>query len=340
VTSWNRGAEVITGYSADEVLGVHISRFYPPEAQAKADRELDMAHLEGRCEVEAERVRRGGARYWASVTLTALRDANGTLRGFAQLTRDVTGKKQLERMKDEFVSIVSHELRTPLTAIRGALGLLSGGVGGELDPMIAELVDLARDNSERLVRLINDILDIERMASGRVSMERSGCEGSELAAQAVDAMRQMADDAGVVLEVSCEPCPLWADPDRVLQTLTNLLSNALKFTPAGGEVVVVGSREQGEVLVRVEDTGRGFDPARAEALFESFRQPHDADEVARGAGLGLYISRGIVEQHGGRLWATSPGPGLGATFAFALPLLEAPLAPRAQAQGALLPPSE
>jgi PAS domain S-box-containing protein len=326
VTSWNRGAESITGYGAEEVTGMHISGFYPPESAAEAQRELDRAQVEGRCEVEAERVRRGGARYWASVTLTALCDANGVLRGFAQLTRDVTGKRQLDRMKDEFVSIVSHELRTPLTAIRGALGLLSGGVGGDLDPMTAELVDLARDNSERLVRLINDILDLQKIEAGKMSLRPQPIAPAALVKSTVEQLRALAAENQVELAWSVEDGAAWhADPDRVTQVLTNLISNAVAFSPPGASVTVRVSPAQaaGRSRLSVTDRGPGIPEELRRLLFGKFQQLDGSDARKKGGtGLGLAICKAIVELHGGAIGVDSD-VGHGSTFWFELPLSSA-----------------
>ena len=321
VTSWNPGAEAITGYSADEAVGLHISRFYPTERADDAERELVRAQVEGRCEVEGERERRGGVRYWAAVTLTALTDPTGTLRGFAQLTRDITGKKQLERMKDEFVSIVSHELRTPLTAIRGALGLLSGGVAGGLDEMTAELVTLARDNSERLVRLINDILDIQKIEVGKMSLRPTALAPAALLRTTVEGLRALAAENRVELAWTVDEPAAWlGDADRVTQVLTNLISNAIAFSPAGATVEVTATARGGRAHVSVRDTGPGIPAEMRALLFGKFQQLDGSDARRKsGTGLGLAISKAIVELHGGTIGVDSE-PGRGSTFWFELPL--------------------
>jgi signal transduction histidine kinase/DNA-binding response OmpR family regulator len=227
--------------------------------------------------------------------------------------------RRLQGLKDEFVSIVSHELRTPLTSIRGSLGLLAGGALSTSPAKAARMLQIALENTDRLVRLINDILDIQRIESGRVELERRACDAGELVQQAADTMLAPATQAGVTLLVSGAPGALWADPDRVLQTLTNLLSNAIKFSEPGGNVWVEYEAGDGEVLFTVRDQGRGIPSAKLERVFERFEQVDSSDAREKGGtGLGLAICRSIVEQHGGHIWAQS-APGKGSTFRFTLP---------------------
>ncbi len=237
-------------------------------------------------------------------------------------TQDITERAALERSKDEFTSIVSHELRTPLTSIRGSLGLLASGVVGPLPEKGQRMVEIAVQNTDRLVRLVNDILDIERIESGTIDMRPTVCEARELIARATEALAPVAAAAKVILVCEAEaadPLRLVADPDRVIQTLTNLISNAVKFSPAGGRVRVSCSLRDAEVLFQVSDQGRGIPARHLESIFERFHQVDASDSRQEGGtGLGLAISRSIVEQHGGRIWAES-APGEGALFSFVLP---------------------
>lgn len=234
---------------------------------------------------------------------------------------DITERRAVERMKDEFISVVSHELRTPLTSIRGSLGLLASGVLGPLPERGQRMLDIAVNNTDRLVRLINDILDIERIESGRVSMEKRACEAAELVAQAVDVMAPVADKAQVSLLVSPCSAPLLADSDRIVQVLTNLLNNAIKFSDPGKRVWLSASIEQDQLMLRVKDEGRGIPADKLDAIFERFQQVDASDAREKGGtGLGLAICRTIVQQHGGRIWAEST-VGEGSTFNVTLPLL-------------------
>ncbi len=327
VTNWNAGAEQITGYSASESVDIHFSRFYAAEAVEAGipDAELRAAEDQGRCEVEGWRVSKDGTRFWASMVLTALRDGTGVLRGYAQLTRDITQRKQLERMKNEFVSVVSHELRTPLTAIRGAMSLLQGGVMGPLPASALELVEIARSNCERLVRLINDILDIEKIEAGMMDLRLVRLEPERLVARTLDSLRAMAREAGVEVGYELVLADDWrGDEDRVIQVLTNLVSNAVKFSPPGGHVIVqIAPGERSHVRVSVRDQGQGIPADKMRLLFGKFQQLDGSDSRKKGGtGLGLAISKAIVEHHGGAIGVEST-PGIGSTFWFELPRWEA-----------------
>jgi PAS domain S-box-containing protein len=308
ITSWNEGAAQLTGHDAEQAVGMHVSRFFPPEAACEADRELEIAMRDGRYEGEGERVRADGTRYWASTTLTALRDADGNLRGFAELARDFTARKQLDRMKDEFVSIVSHELRTPLTAIRGALGLLTAGIAGDLGPDATELVDLADSNCQRLVRLINDILDIQKIEAGKLTLRIGSVDPASVVSRTIDQMRAMAAESRVDLahEVR-EPAAWQADEDRITQVVVNLISNAIKFSPAGGTVTVrVAPASPGRTRVSIADQGQGIPADKRGLLFGKFQQLDGSDSRKMGGtGLGLAICS---------------EPGQGSVFWFELPL--------------------
>lgn len=254
-------------------------------------------------------------------------DDDGRITKVLGTALDVTELREVERLKDEFVSMVSHELRTPLTSIHGSLRLLQGG-GLDAEPeRAARMIDVAESNTDRLIRLVNDILDVERLATGRVTVQPQPCDLAALAQQTVEVMQSMADEAGVGLETDVAALALEADPDRLDQVLTNLLSNAIKFSPEGAVVGVTAEAGDGVAVVRVTDQGRGIPEDQLEAVFERFRQIEASDGRRKGGtGLGLPICRSIVEQHGGQIWAESE-PGGGSTFVFTLPLAPAPSSP-------------
>lgn len=237
-------------------------------------------------------------------------------------------RTELDNVKDEFISTVSHELRTPLTSIRGALGLLSAGLMGKVDDRAANLLRIASTNTDRLVRLINDILDLERMDSGNAPIRLRPCSLRELVLQGVETMTTMAQEAGVHLEavsgVHGGAVIFDADPDRLQQVLTNLLSNAIKFSPSGSTVRVETSTNATDLTVRVEDRGRGVPADKLESIFGRFNQVEVSDSRQKGGtGLGLAICRSIVHQHGGEIWAERNDarlPGVpGTTFTLRLP---------------------
>lgn len=248
--------------------------------------------------------------------------------GVVGVATDVTERLRAQRMKDEFVSIVSHELRTPLTSIRGSLGLLEGGVAGELSTKGRELVRIARSNTDRLVRLINDILDLDKMEAGRVTLQREPLDVDELVDEVVGQMQGYAQQAAVSLVVvqragpSCPP--LHGDHDRLVQVLTNLLSNAIKFSPEGEQVQVRVTPREGRARLSVTDHGPGIAPSDIPKLFQKFHQLDASDARARGgSGLGLVIAKSLVEAHHGRIGVDSQLD-RGSTFYFDIPLANVP----------------
>ncbi len=244
-----------------------------------------------------------------------------------ELLRTQAALRASERAKDEFLALVGHELRTPLTSIRGALGLLDGGVLGALPEEAANMVAVAVLNADRLTRLVNDVLDVERMAAGRLELQLLAVDAGELVRQSLQVVQASADAAGVAVRSEVQPVTVTADPDRVVQVLVNLLGNAVKFSARGDTVAVtVGPDAQG-ARFDVRDHGRGIPAEQQQCIFERFCQVNASDARERGGtGLGLPIARGLVEQHGGRLWVQSL-VGEGSTFAFTLPAVAADGAP-------------
>jgi signal transduction histidine kinase/CheY-like chemotaxis protein len=217
-------------------------------------------------------------------------------------------RSDLDTVKDEFISTVSHELRTPLTSIRGALGLLSAGLLGNVDAKALNLLRIASTNTERLIRLINDILDLERMDSGRAPLVLRRCSLLQLAGEAVDTMTALADAGNVRLDLACvaprDAIYFDGDPDRILQVLTNLLSNAIKFSPPTSTVSIQIDASPDALILKVADRGRGIPADKLESVFDRFQQVESSDAQKKGGtGLGLAICRSIVQQHGGAIWA-------------------------------------
>jgi PAS domain S-box-containing protein len=246
----------------------------------------------------------------------------GKRRMFVVFVRDISKRKRNERLKDEFVATVSHELRTPLTSIAGSLGLLIGGAAGEVSPAAARLLQIAYNNSQRLVRLINDILDIEKIESGKAAFDIKPVELRPLIEQAIDSNRGFADGFGVRmrLDPASTNANVQADGDRIIQVVTNLLSNAIKFTLAREEVVVSIEDRGSTVRVAVRDHGPGIPEAFKTRIFEKFAQAKNSDMPRKqGTGLGLNIVKQIVDHHGGTV-GFDPAPGGGTIFHFDLPL--------------------
>jgi two-component system sensor histidine kinase VicK len=233
---------------------------------------------------------------------------------------DTTERRQLDRMKDEFISTVSHELRTPLTSLRAALGLVTGGALATRPEKMQQMLEIAIGNTDRLIRLVNDILDIERISSGNAELHSAICPAGALLERAVSLQQAAAMKKNLRFKIQANDVEVWGDPDRILQTLANLISNAAKYSPPGGEITLTARNMEGnEAQFDIHDQGRGVPADKLESIFERFQQVDASDSrTMGGTGLGLAICRSIVTQHGGKIWATSP-PGEGATFHFTLP---------------------
>jgi PAS domain S-box-containing protein len=352
VATWNSGAARIKGYRADEIVGEHFSRFYPEEAQESGwpEHELRVAAVEGRFVDEGWRVRKDGSRFWAHVTITALRDEAGRLRGYAKLTRDLTERKRTEaleasgaqrdamleaernarmlaqrsaRIKDEFLATLSHELRTPLNAILGWTQLLRSRGAAE----VADLqrgMEIIERNARAQVRLIDDLLDLSRIMSGRFRLDVQQVALLDIVRGALDSIEPTAQTKGVRLESVLDPQSVMVagDPARLQQVFWNLLSNAIKFTPKGGKVQVLLQRVNSHIEFSVSDTGIGIPAAFLPRVFERFSQKDSSTHREYGGlGLGLAISKQLVDLHGGTIQAKSMGEGQGATFVVILPLI-------------------
>jgi PAS domain S-box-containing protein len=323
----NASAKKMLGRRAEEFLGHRFHDLIHPEAIRSIPAEnclvcsatLDPAVRTGSRETF---VRTDGSEFPVEYTAATIIDASGERSGMVITFRDVTERLMIDRMKDEFVSTVSHELRTPLTSIRGALGLLGSGLIGNVDPRAQRMLDIAISNTDRLVRLINDILDLERIDSGHVELNRAVVESGSLMTEAIEGIQGFADREGVKVVYDVEHEKLWGDHDRLIQALTNLLSNAVKFSEAGKKVRLSGSRSGSMFTFVVEDQGRGIPASHLESIFERFKQVDASDSRNKGGtGLGLAICRSIVTAHGGKIWAEST-EGKGTTFSFTVPMHE------------------
>jgi PAS domain S-box-containing protein len=252
---------------------------------------------------------------------TIIRNAQGEIVGCTSVGEDVTERLRVEQMKNEFISIVSHELRTPLTSIYSALDLLADGIIPPESERGKRTLAIAADGAERLTRIVNDILDLERLESGKVKVSLQVCQLDDLLYQVAALMQLTADRAGITLSISPLLITLRVEPDRIIQVLTNLLSNAIKFSPQGSTVWVTAQvMEPAVLLITVKDQGRGIPADKLEKIFDRFQQVDASDARSNGGtGLGLAICRSIVQQHDGQIWAESV-LGEGSTFCFTLPI--------------------
>ena len=311
----------LLGVPARELLGRSGTDLVDPGTHLEPLSELLGGDTDG-YRREQELLRADGTTVWVSAAVSVIRDADGNPMHAVGMLEDITQRKQVERLKDEFVSVVGHELRTPLTSIRGSLGLLDGGLAGELDGEAREMVTMALDNTNRLVRLVEDTLDFERLTAGVEELAARPVPAQELVGAAERVVERLCAEAELHLRTEVEELEVLADPDRIVQALTNLLANAVKFSPPDGAITVAVRRRGRDAAFSVRDEGRGIPPEKLDAIFERFRQVDSSDRREKGGtGLGLAITREIVQRSGGRIWAESEA-GEGATFVFTLPLAE------------------
>jgi PAS domain S-box-containing protein len=351
VLTWNSGAAKIKGYHADEIIGQHFSKFYPKEKIESGwpAHELREAAAHGRFEDEGWRIRSDGSRFWANVTITALRDEGGQLRGFAKLTRDLSERKRTEaleaeraqreelleaergariaaqqaaRLKDEFIATLSHELRTPLNSILGWTQILRRP-GHHTPDDYERGMEVIDRNARAQVQLIDDLLDLSRIMAGRLRLDVQTISLIDVVIQAIESLEPTARLKAIRLEKILDPIDdiVSGDPGRLQQVIWNLLSNAIKFTPKGGRVQVLLQRVNSHIELSVSDNGIGIPPEFLPHVFDRFSQKDSS--IGRkygGLGLGLAITKQLVELHGGSVRVQSAGEGKGATFIVKLPL--------------------
>jgi PAS domain S-box-containing protein len=340
VASWNEGARRIKGYEADEIVGRHFSVFYPEAARASGfpDYELEVARAVGRFEDEGWRVRKDGTQFWANVVITALFRDDGSLLGFAKVTRDLTERRAAQqrevedarrladaeassRAKSGFLAAMSHELRTPLNAISGYAQLMQEGIAGPVSEQQAEYLTRIITSQQHLLAIVNDLLNYSRIEAGEVAYERTPVAMREVVDRVLGMVMPQAERKGLDLtrgECGTEIVAI-ADQLKTEQIVLNLVSNAVKFTPERGAVTVSCGRLQAAVTIEVRDTGPGIPADKQQAIFEPFVQlGRTLTSTHEGAGLGLAISRDLARAMSGDVTVEST-VGTGSTFVLRLP---------------------
>jgi len=333
VATWNAGAERLKGYRASEIIGKPFSVFYPDrDVQAgKCEMELATATAQGRFEDEGWRIRKDGTRFWANVVISAIRDPTNTLLGFSKVTRDLTERKRAEeeraallaaeqasRAKDEFMAMLGHELRNPLAPIVTALQLMKlrdGGKRSKEEQIIERQVN-------HMVRLVDDLLDVSRIARGNITLKREALDVHEIMAKAIETASPLLEDRRQHLQVEAGDSPMIvrADSARLVQVFANLLTNAAKYTQPSGHIRINMSECDGVVAIEVSDDGIGIANELLPQIFELFVQAPQGIERSRGGlGIGLALVKRLLALHGGTVEAHSAGLGLGSTFTVRLP---------------------
>jgi len=305
------------GYTPRELIGTRYDLFAP---EGEPARPPASGTLDGRGWMREQISRtRDGAAFPARLVSDSVRDEDGHLLAVVTCCEDISERRRVERMKQDFIATVSHELRTPLTSIVAALGLLGQSALRDDPDRLKELTAVAHRNSLRLLHLVNDLLDLQRLSAGRLTLEMTPLEVAPLLDEAAAGMRAFAEERGVRLEVQARSgLRAVADRRRLVQVLLNLLSNAIKFSPQGAPVRLCGSREGERVVLSVQDQGPGIPPAFRDRLFERFTQADTSTTRATGgSGLGLAIARQLVEAMAGEIDFHSLDRG--STFAVRLP---------------------
>jgi PAS domain S-box-containing protein len=335
ITTWNAGAENLKGYAARDIIGSHFSRFYPAAdvAAGKCDLELEVARRDGRFEDEGWRVRKDGSQFWANVVISAMRNAAGELVGFSKVTRDLTDRvrneqeraarlaaEQANRAKDEFLAMLGHELRNPLAPIVTALQLIR--LRG--DTTFAREHAVIERQVDHMMHLVDDLLDVSRVARGKIELKAQQIDLRDPIAKAVEIATPMVDrfQHQLHLDVPARPLYVEGEEQRLVQIFSNLLTNAAKYTPPGGEVWFTVRHTGKEIVIEVRDTGVGISAELLPRVFELFVQGRqDADRSTGGLGLGLTLAQSLVRLHRGEITAASAGLGHGSVFTVKLPAL-------------------
>ena len=330
ITSWNAGAQRIQGYTREEIVGKHLSNFYTAEDvdSGLPWQELARVKAQGHLESEGFRVRQHGGRFMARVILSSLYDIDGQLLGFAVVTQDLTAREHAQALErttqhiTEFIAVLAHELRNPLAPIRHATAVLESARG---DPAVqARMCQVIERQSGYLTKIVDDLLDINRITRGTLTLELAPIDIVEVIRAAVETVSPAIETVGHSLEINLPERPLYVNGDvgRLTQLVTNLLTNAVRFTPRGGRITVSASRLDGYMQVVVSDSGRGIAPEDLHSVFGMFVQGKDAlNRVGGGLGVGLALSRRIAELHDGTVEAHSAGVGKGSEFRLRLPVL-------------------
>jgi len=324
IVSWNRFTETMLGMSREDLHLRPISEIYPEEAWKKIKNDAASSGKKLEHRMEAKLLRKNNEILDADISLMVLKDLRGELVGAIGIIKDISERKRLERLKDEFISTVSHELRTPLTVIREGVAQLFEGVLGEVNDEQREILQIMLEDVDRLAKIVNDLLDISKIEAGGVELEPRFVFIDELIRSAMMRFQHAAQNKNLRLEfrkdAGSENPRIFLDAAKVTQVLTNLISNAFKYSQDGGSIEVAVSRQEKEVLFSVTDTGIGIPSEELPRLFSKFVQiGRLIGPGIQGTGLGLAISKGLIELHGGKIGVESEY-GKGSRFFFSLPL--------------------
>jgi PAS domain S-box-containing protein len=339
IQTWNKGAEKNKGYTHDEIVGKHFSLFYSEQDNLdnKPARELEIAKRVGRVEDEDWRIRKDGSKFWANVVITALYDDEGTLQGFAKVTRNLTERKEnedrlknanvilqekqkelkrLNESKDDFISLASHQLRTPATAIKQLLGLIIEGFEGQVPENLLKIVQRTYDSNERQIAIVNSLLKVAQIDSGKVVLHLETTDLNEIVSSLVKQYDGVIKGRGQTITLHLQDAPVYGyiDEEYYRMAVENILDNASKYTEDGGVLFISSSVVDDQATITITDTGVGITPENIATLFEKFnRIPNDLSHKVPGSGLGLYWAQKVIDLHHGTIKVEST-PNVGTTF--------------------------
>ncbi len=345
IQTWNKGAQNNKGYTADEIIGQHFSIFYPEKDKKnnKPARQLEIACRDGRVEDEGWRLRKDGSKFWANVVVTALYDKEGELIGFAKVTRNLTERKKqedklrkanaelikqqaelrsLSASKDEFISLASHQLRTPATAVKQLLGILVEGIMGEVPKSQLDLIKKAYDSNERQLAIVNSLLNVAQIDSGKVVIHKEWVEVNALLREVIDEQKEsiMGRKQTVTFSALNPPQEIFVDPQYISMAMGNMLDNASKYSHDKAKIVVSVEHNGDYVKIAIHDEGIGIAENDIKGLFEKFKRiSNEFSQTSSGSGLGLYWVEKVIELHKGKIEVEST-VGKGTTFFITLPI--------------------
>jgi len=319
ITSWNRSAERMFGYSADEMIGQTIYKIIPEERRAEEPEILTRLKNGERIEhFETKRLTKNGTELDVSLTISPIKDTQGNIIGLSKIARDITEKKLEEQRKNDFIGMVSHELKTPLTSLNAIVQLAATKIRTDENPFLANAMERANFQLKKMTAMINGFLNVSRLEAGKMHLDKQSFDIEEL-------LREIIDETSLIVTtneikiIACQSIQIYADRDKIASVISNLISNAVKYSPNGKMIVVNCKTSEADVIIGIKDEGMGIDSANLESIFDRyFRVETSNTRHISGFGIGLYLSAEIIKLHGGRIWAESSA-GSGSTFYFSLP---------------------
>lgn len=320
ITSWNKGAERLFGYSAEEIIGKHITTIIPEDLRSeeveiirKIKKGIRIHHY------ETVRLHKNGEKIHVSLSISPLKDSTGTIVGASKIARDITKQKKLEKEKNDFLSMASHELKTPITSMNMFIDLLNLELNNKDLVKSKYYAMRIHDQADKLKKLTEELLDISRIESGKLTPHKESFLLNDLVTEVAEAMQTTTKKHTLTVRETTE-ITVVADRYRIYQVLVNLLSNAIKYSPSGKKIIIALEKKNSEVVVQVQDSGIGITQSQQKKIFDKMYQVEEKKgKTYPGLGLGLYISKEIIELHGGKIWVESK-KGKGTTFYFCIPL--------------------